>query len=606
MSKRAYILFICFFLAIIYCVSIVQGIVEINRAKGSADEDAIPAIQFFDVFYDTFVKPVQRADKIAGMFDTLAVKLDEVETRLQEGRAFAQKLAEKKTTVVADTSADAEAGEPVEAQEWDYSDAEYAAEEAMFLVADINKIMTSVNRHITVEVDTYEVKEGNIGKLDNWSNGIVRSNAKDIYRLNKIRGRLDRFSKSVPDEKPTSLLDTFSVIQKQLQAFRKKYNKATPRQIPAMAAVTFFKHTWMSRRYLRAYEGELEETSVFANGLRPPMQFIRFTLLHDLGSKAVLGKNGWYFYRPGFEYLTYPHIRDRRSMPDTTTNIIDPSPVIIRDDPIGEIVKFKEQLADYGAELLVVIVPGKPTIYPDMISDRMKPEDAGKVTHSLDVIKLLREKGVDVVDLFGPFAEERRNDSLAGDSLYLSKDTHWRARGLRLASKLVGDRVKQYDWYEDGDVEYVMDSVMVDRDGDVGAMTTLPDFKIRELEMDFATEPTQCYQVYQVRRDTAGNEVSRTLYRDQHGRRSKILLLGDSFSRIYQTDDPRSAGWIAHLAMELSQPLSTIVSDGGASTLVRETLARKTKLLKGKKLVVWEFIERDLRFGAKGWKEVEL
>jgi hypothetical protein len=29
-------------------------------------------------------------------------------------------------------------------------------------------------------------------------------------------------------------------------------------------------------------------------------------------------------------------------------------------------------------------------------------------------------------------------------------------------------------------------------------------------------------------------------------------------------------------------------------------------MLKGKKLVVWEFVERDIRFGAEGWKDIEL
>ena len=47
------------------------------------------------------------------------------------------------------------------------------------------------------------------------------------------------------------------------------------------------------------------------------------------------------------------------------------------------------------------------------------------------------------------------------------------------------------------------------------------------------------------------------------------------------------------------------VPDGGASTLVREKLARKASVLKGKKLLIWEFVERDLRFGAEGWKDVD-
>jgi hypothetical protein len=83
-------------------------------------------------------------------------------------------------------------------------------------------------------------------------------------------------------------------------------------------------------------------------------------------------------------------------------------------------------------------------------------------------------------------------------------------------------------------------------------------------------------------------------------------VLGDSFSRMYQTDQPRSAGWISHLARELSQPIASLVNDGGASTLVRETLARKSALLKNKKLVIWEVVERDFRFGEEGWKKIQV
>ena len=87
---------------------------------------------------------------------------------------------------------------------------------------------------------------------------------------------------------------------------------------------------------------------------------------------------------------------------------------------------------------------------------------------------------------------------------------------------------------------------------------------------------------------------------------AKILVLGDSFSRIYQTDEPTAGGWIAQLAFELGTPLTTIVNDGGASTLVRQELARSPELLAGKRLVIWTFVERDLRFGMKGWEKIDL
>ena len=87
---------------------------------------------------------------------------------------------------------------------------------------------------------------------------------------------------------------------------------------------------------------------------------------------------------------------------------------------------------------------------------------------------------------------------------------------------------------------------------------------------------------------------------------AEVLILGDSFLRIYQRDEPGAAGFIAHLARGLGQPLSSIVNDGGASTLVRQELAHRPAFLMNKKLVIWEFAERDIRYGAEGWQIVPL
>ena len=43
-----------------------------------------------------------------------------------------------------------------------------------------------------------------------------------------------------------------------------------------------------------------------------------------------------------------------------------------------------------------------------------------------------------------------------------------------------------------------------------------------------------------------------------------------------------------------------------SGTLVRQELARELDLLKGKRLVIWTFAERDLRFGMKGWEKIAL
>ena len=132
---------------------------------------------------------------------------------------------------------------------------------------------------------------------------------------------------------------------------------------------------------------------------------------------------------------------------------------------------------------------------------------------------------------------------------------------------------------------------MVKRRSDVAQMVKAPG-----IEEKYPPEDVLCYQVVQ---KNDGNP-----YRDDP--HSPVLVLGDSFLRIYQTDEPTSAGFVAHLAMKLRRPLASIVNDGGASTLVRQELARRAGFLQGKRLVIWEFVERDIRFGMEGWKEVSL
>jgi len=537
--KVSQILYCIVFIIIIYGVGIVQGIVELRSGD---------TVQFLDVFEDTFISPVKRENTIAQKYAFILAKLEVITAALSRN-----------------------GDQPV------WGDMESAAEEALFAVEDVRKTTFHMNRHVTAD-----------------------STEPSFIEIDTLHNRVRALYDAIQDRMELETIQpVFENAVRLAATLAGSHGKVGIIDAAKLAGVHFFNYTVFSRKYLRAYESEMEKTSIFANTLRPYMQMTRYLLFGDLGEKAIGGRKGWFYYKPDVEYLVRPYILDKRSF------IVDPNAKPLTDDPVSAIVKFKSQLDSLGIDLLVVIIPGKPSVYPDMLTSAMGPSLSCTFSHSLRTMKELRDAGVETVDLFGPFAEERTHDAEYGDSIYLQKDTHWRARALRRAARVVAERIKQYPWYSEGTTEYMIDSVIVDRVGDVGVMSTLPNFKIRHLNLSFAAEPTKCYQVYKVERGEDGGEASRQLYRDDFSH-SRILLLGDSFSRIYQTDEPRSAGWISHIALELSQPIASIVSDGGASTLVRQTLARKTSVLRGKRLVIWEFIERDLRFGAEGWKDVAL
>ena len=439
---------------------------------------------------------------------------------------------------------------------------------------------------------------------------------------------------------------------------------------------------WTSR-YLRAFENKIDDESAIVLALRPKYQLAVWKIFSDPGEKVVLGAAGkcigkscgrdttmasdrWLFYRQDVEFLVQPSPLDVRSAK--------------LDNPITAIEKFRDQLKAKGVELLVVITPGKPSIYPERLtgraSDGVAGNAAGLQSHGKKILDSLTRAGFNTVDLYTPLLAAKVRDSVEGP-LYLNDDTHWTPRGAELAASVIAEKVnamvdagtlvlskkknavnnsaidynrdciceptqecldlKQSMLNEGGVVSrqnYVAKDSVAERIGDVGEMSGLNKFGVfktqrvvghvvsqqvvREwLQMSHVSCPRDSIRDAMSCKGSkkwddgckfnhntdVGRDTTYSVFKDDF-RKSEILILGDSFSRIYQTDSPVNAGWIAHFAKNVNRQVASIVSDGGASTLVREKLARKASVLKGKKLLIWEFVERDLRFGAEGWKDV--
>lgn len=410
---------------------------------------------------------------------------------------------------------------------------------------------------------------------------------------------------------------------------------------------------WTSR-YLRAFENKIDDESAIVLALRPKYQLAVWNLFSDPGEKVVLGAAGncigkscgreeakpedkWLFYRQDVEFLVQPSPLDVRSAK--------------LDNPVKAIERFRDQLKAKGVELLVVITPGKPSIYTERLTGRDE-NDAGLQSHGKKILDSLTRAGFNTVDLYTPLLAAKSRDSVEG-TLYLNDDTHWTPRGVELAADVIAKKVREMvdagsvKFRGKDEVRYIAADSIADRMGDVGEMSGLNKFGVFKVQQvtghvvmqqnikerdEELPEDTVCIDsAYKecMNRKKADKKDGKTTdvlclltsqtacalkavkydttvtpFKDDF-RKSEILILGDSFSRIYQTDSPVNAGWIAHFAKNMNARVASIVSDGGASTLVREKLARKSSVLKGKKLLIWEFVERDLRFGAEGWKDVE-
>jgi hypothetical protein len=329
---------------------------------------------------------------------------------------------------------------------------------------------------------------------------------------------------------------------------------------------------------LRMFENDLEQNCRLADWLRPSVQYAKFLLLADMGDKALMGWSGWFFYKPAVQYLIEPLPTDSGYGRGA--------------DVFSAIITFRDQLAQRGIKLLIVPAPNKASIYPEMLTRRATGLQQPVNPKTIDIFSELRESGVDVFDLFRFFAEARKSSS-PGDNTryYLEQDSHWSPDGMHLAAQAVAKRILDLGWVEKEQVKYQLKPTNIERYGDVLKMIRVP-----KIESSFEPEILKCEQVIDSDTDK--------LYQDDPN--SQILVMGDSFLRIYSRDEPGSAGFIEHLACELGFPLTSVVNDGGASTLVRQELSRRPALLRNKKLVIWEFVERDIRFGTEGWQQVQL
>ncbi|MCL5736894.1 MAG: hypothetical protein M1274_15215, partial [Actinobacteria bacterium] len=330
------------------------------------------------------------------------------------------------------------------------------------------------------------------------------------------------------------------------------------------------------------------------------------------GDQALLGRDGWFFYRPAVQYLVEPV----RSVPVRALKETPHGVATSESDVFTAIVSFRDELAQKGIKLLVMPAPNKSSIYPEMLAVRANGTGStpalgggidapgrGRLGHinptTREVLAALRQANVEVVDLFEVYAAVRSVPVRAYQetphgvitNYYLAQDSHWSPEGMRLAADVVARRLLDLGWVEKGPVKCDTKPVTIRRYGDVLRMMRVP-----RVERLYEPEQINCTQVVNV-------ETGKPYVDDPN---SPVLVLGDSFLRIFERDEPGSGGFIAHLACNLGFGLTSIVNDGGASTLVRQQLARKPTLLKDKKVVVWEFVERDIRFGTEGWQVIPL
>jgi hypothetical protein len=292
--------------------------------------------------------------------------------------------------------------------------------------------------------------------------------------------------------------------------------------------------------------------------------------------KALAGRDGFLFYRNSLEYVAGGDLEKQRK----------------GKNPLPVILEFKKALDEQGVDFLFVPVPTKLEVYPE----KLDPDFAalsGQVVNPAfrKLIVSLAKQGVEVVDLLPAFLQAKAEPAGAAEPfLFQHQDTHWTDRGLRLAADVLTARVKKYPWYPELaklKQTYDIRETSFTRFGDL--QSRLPEAEQKK----YVPETLVAHQV------TSQGKP----YDDDPD--SPVVLLGDSFTGVYELTDAEHAGVSAHVARGIAYPLDLVMSYGGGPNVRQKLLRRGVSALGTKKLVIWMMTARDLYNYWEDWEPLK-
>lgn len=348
-------------------------------------------------------------------------------------------------------------------------------------------------------------------------------------------------------------------------------------------------------RCIEEYEDRLDDESRLGRWIRPPLQMV-FSRWLGVGNEQVyVGKEGWLFYRADLDSLTGPGFLEPRQLARRATAGAEwqtpPQP-----DPRLAILDFKRQLDARGIELILMPIPVKPSVHPEQFSGRFADRD--QALHNSSYRVFLREMEQAGVRIFDPTDLLIQRRHRTGEPQYLTVDTHWRPDAMEAVAEELAHILSEMGFRGRGATpsgSLSRQTRECQADGDIARMLDLPKDQIA-----FPPESVVLHQVL-------GGD-------GQFWRASEeadVMVLGDSFSNIYSLDAlgwGESAGLVEHLAYYLGAPVDRLVrNDAGAFAtrdMLRREMVRGRDRLAGKRVVVWQFVARELAAGD--WRLIPL
>jgi len=332
------------------------------------------------------------------------------------------------------------------------------------------------------------------------------------------------------------------------------------------------------------FEQSLEKESVLTHRLLPRFQCLATKYLGLGNEKVILGRSNWLYYRPDIEYLTggaFPVALGARLG----------GKIARAADPIPALKAFHDDLSKRGITLLLVPVPVKPMIEPEYLSMTPCGEARGLQNPSYATfVQDLRSEGVEVMDLTSLLLNRKYSN---GRPQYLHRDTHWTPDAMEAVAESLAKRVSGLfpEDFQHSSLPASEMPVTVRNAGDLVGMLDLPKTSSLFPEEEVGIRPRQGSDGGHWTPDPS----------------SPILLLGDSFARIYSAADlhwGRDAGLAERLSEHLGHDIDVLAINAGGSSSVRQSLARSIGRLDGKKVLLYEFSMRELAGGD--WKLIPL
>lgn len=280
--------------------------------------------------------------------------------------------------------------------------------------------------------------------------------------------------------------------------------------------------------------------------------------------------NGMLWFRRNANYL----LADKISGQDSLHN------------PLPRMVELKHYLDSLNVQLLVVPVPVKEEVYADKIVAGT-PSDLCVNVNGREFIREMLSAGIDVLDLYPALVAARAADEPPHYS-YQRYDTHWALPGMLAAMEQLATRVTQYSWYAESGAQpgsLVMKDTVVLREGDLVAH--LPDSEKSKYTAD----------------TLAGMKIYKGDKAYKGGKNAPILLMGDSFTGVFESVDQKSGGPGSLLAYATGLDVQVATSWGGGPG-VRSRMMKMQKDLQSKRLVIYMMTARDFWQSPMEWDKL--